>query len=378
MSQKYNELSKEELARYKSKADQLYFEKYGVHPSTPEKKAKPKIIQKLKLNLVKKKAIEDAYPEPKTPFDLWSNKKMLKDSTMNLSELKAEWKCLDMKEKVKYILKAMKLAKDSDKSAVTKEEKKILDEYEERPKYPPTAFGEFWAEHKNKTMIQVAELWKNLPEHEKNKRKEKFRTNLREYKSNMQEFLDSLSEERLELEQMKKKPLKKANPSRESPKKKSVKDKSKEKSKPLAKSEEKIEKKKKTKEKAQEMEASPKKKVSKKTEDLQASPEPEKKKRKSQKKEATPEPSPAISKKESRKRKRARNSDTELDSDDQFEKSEVPKSYSKKRKIKEVPEDAEMSVTPQTPVNGQAESPTKKKKKKEKVQKMAPPEQPVR
>ncbi|XP_055709020.1 nucleolar transcription factor 1-like [Phlebotomus papatasi] len=351
IGQKYNELSKEEQASYRLKADQLYFEKYGVYPSSPDKKVKPKI----QVKLVQKKDIEKEYPEPKTPFDLWSNKKMLKGSMADLSELKAEWKCLDMKEKVKYILKAMKLAKDSDKSAISKQEKKILDEYEERPKYPATAFGEFWAEHKNMTMIQVAELWKNLPENEKNKRKEKFKINLREYKSNMQEFLDSLSKERLELEQAKKKRQKKAKSTRDSPEKKKVRDKSEEKFK------------------------SPKKKKKEKAQEVEASPEPVKKKRKSQKKESTPEPSPVISKKGSRKRKRPRSSDTEFDSDDQFEKSEVSKSFSKKRKIKEIPEDAETSETPQTPVNGQVESPTKKKKKKkeQKAQKMAPPEQPV-
>ncbi|XP_059616646.1 upstream-binding factor 1-like protein 1 [Phlebotomus argentipes] len=201
---KFVDYLKENLQRIKNENPDL------SHPTAMKRLAaeykKSKVSEKLQFKFVKKDVVSSEYPEPQTPFQLYANKDLLKNPSKTAAEVKLDWKESSNALKAKYILKAMKL-----KGVVTKEEMKILHEHEGRPTHPGTAFGVFLKEHKNLSMMKVTELWKQMPDMEKERRKADCREAMKEYKSKTQEFLNSLSEERLQLEKVgKKKQSKKA------------------------------------------------------------------------------------------------------------------------------------------------------------------------
>ncbi|GAB0089182.1 hypothetical protein DMENIID0001_036840 [Sergentomyia squamirostris] len=185
VAKKYKEMKSPERDRYAQEAKRINEE------------------NKSTKTLVENKRIHADPLDPQTPTDFYITEQRLKGSEKTVSELKSAFTDLSMKTKAKFILKALYLAKRGKKPAVSKEEMKILDEYEGRPKYPPTAFAVFMKENASGQSIQeTSKLWKELSAEEKRQRKELLTTQMREYKAKMQKFLEGLSEERLELEKI--------------------------------------------------------------------------------------------------------------------------------------------------------------------------------
>uniref|UniRef100_A0A1L8DXG6 Putative histone h1 n=1 Tax=Nyssomyia neivai TaxID=330878 RepID=A0A1L8DXG6_9DIPT len=202
VKEEYHNLSSSDRLWYLAKARQLNVEKFGEEALKPKKL---KSDSRLTYQHLKEFEVEGKYREPKTPFDLYMTKQMLKGDANTKAQIKAKWSGLSNKTKSKYILKAMRLAKGTGEIVVTKAERKILDEYEGRPVYPLTAFAEYVTQNKNKSITVVSAQWKLLPDAEKEERVARYHERLKEYKEQLREFVDSFSEERRELEEEEKK-----------------------------------------------------------------------------------------------------------------------------------------------------------------------------
>uniref|UniRef100_A0A1B0CST2 Putative histone h1 n=1 Tax=Lutzomyia longipalpis TaxID=7200 RepID=A0A1B0CST2_LUTLO len=209
VKEEYYKLTPEERLHYSTLAKKQNIEKFGEKALARPTKRKSNNNEGRTPYRYLVKGGEGGYPEPETPFDLYAQKQTLKGSMETLNELQTKWNALGSKSKVKYILKAMRLAKGTGKLVVSNVERKILDEFEGKPKNPLTAYAAFVKENKCKNFSEVAEEWRKMPQEEKDKRIAQWHKNLKQYKADLKEFTESLSAERRELEEEDKKLRKK-------------------------------------------------------------------------------------------------------------------------------------------------------------------------
>ncbi|GAB0096824.1 hypothetical protein DMENIID0001_123920 [Sergentomyia squamirostris] len=140
--------------------------------------------------------------EAKTPMEFFiKEKQQRKRKIKTQKQLILDYKDLPDDTKAIYIQKAVEMAKIGVKPAVTKDEIRILHEFEGRPKYPAAAYPVFCQEQgRGPTDPESLRLWKEMPAEEKQRHMNDFAGRKKVYNEKLKIFLKNLPEDRLKLE----------------------------------------------------------------------------------------------------------------------------------------------------------------------------------
>ncbi|XP_044759492.1 nucleolar transcription factor 1-A-like [Coccinella septempunctata] len=255
ISQMFKNLSPEKKTKYEKQAAQLkakYEEElqifYANHPELAESMKKEKLSENKPLR-------------PSTPFMLYFKSQLRKNGNSESKDVnndnafkeqcKIQWKQLSMKKKMLWITKAEQdVARYEDemkeyilkhpnyhhipvKSILNKEEVALKEKYSGKPDKPPTSAYSLFSKNLLQSdeikkinfkdrMNHVSSLWKNCTEEEKNKFKAKVDELMEQYKKDYAKYLESLPEDKKQLELQKSAPKKKSK-SESSDKKKKAK-----------------------------------------------------------------------------------------------------------------------------------------------------------